>query len=111
MDTGDVHRVLVSARDHAPVHGVHARVSQVVARHGVDLLLSGVRKHGHQSVHIRRHERELQERPQAPRRASKGQSSQRTLVYHVLDRIYAHSHHNGPIYITYLYFIFTRSLL
>ena len=52
--------MLVAARRHAALHRVLGHVSMVVASDRVACVLRGLLEHGHQSVHLRRDERELQ---------------------------------------------------
>ena len=65
--------VLVAAGDHVAVHGVFGAFARVVAPRRVARVLCGLRQHGHQSVHLRRDERELSARPEAAERAHQRQ--------------------------------------
>ena len=62
LDPCGVFRVLVAVGGHAAVRRVLGRDARLVAARRVDRVHDGLHEHGHQSVHLRRHERELQAR-------------------------------------------------
>ena len=64
-----IFRVLVASRRHAALRRVLGRAARMVAARRVDRLYAGLREHGHQPVHLRRHERELSVSVQANARA------------------------------------------